>query len=70
MIIPKSKVALETWLAELRRTNTLSNVGAVFLSLQITELENRCAELRKQMQHKAKPVTPNRSKKRPLRSAA
>ena len=70
MIIPKGKVALETWLAELRRTTALSDLGAVFLSLQITELENKCAALRKQMQHKAKPVTNSLPKKRSLRSAA
>ena len=39
MIVPKSRVALETWLAELRRTTALSDLGAVFLSLQISELE-------------------------------
>ena len=47
MIIPKSKVALETWLAELRPTTALSDLGAVLLSLQISELEHKCAELRK-----------------------
>ena len=70
MIVPKSKVALETWLAELRRTTGLSDLGAVFLSLQISELENKCAALRKQMQHKARPSTNNPPKKRSLRSAA
>ena len=70
MIVPKSKVALETWLAELRRTTKLSDLGAIFLSLQIRELENKCAASRRQMQHKARPHTNNPSKKRPLRSAA
>ena len=70
MIVPKSKVALETWLAELRRSTALSELGAVFLSLQISELENKCAALRKQMQDKARSATSHRSKKRPLRSAA
>jgi hypothetical protein len=70
MIVPKSKVALETWLAELRRTTALSDLGAVFLSLQISELENKCAALRKRIQHKARPETHNHSKKRTLRSAA
>jgi hypothetical protein len=68
MIIPKSKVALETWLAELRRNTAFSDLGAVFLSLQISELENKCAALRKQMQHKARSNNP--SKKGALRSAA
>jgi hypothetical protein len=69
MIIPKSKVALETWLAELRPTTALSDLGAVLLSLQISELEHKCAELRKRMQHRVKPDI-NNPKKRPLRSAA
>ena len=68
MIIPKSKVALETWLAELRPITALSDLGAVLLSLQISELEHKCAELRKN--HRAKPDTNNPPKKRPLRSAA
>ena len=70
MIVPKSRVALETLLAELRRTTALSDLGAVFLSLQIGELENKCAALRRRMQHKAKPETHRHSKKRALRSAA
>jgi hypothetical protein len=70
MIIPKSKVGLETWLAQLRRSTALSDLGAVFLSVQITELENKCAALRKQVHHKAKPETKNCSKKRALRPAA
>jgi hypothetical protein len=69
MIIPKSKVALETWLAELP-TTALSDLGAVLLSLQISELEHKCAQLRKRMHHRAKPDTNNSFKKRPLRSAA
>ena len=70
MIIPKSKVALETWLAEVRRTAALSDLGAVLLSLQISELEHKCAELRKRMHQRAKPYINNPPKKRPLRSAA
>ena len=65
-IIPKSRLALETWLTELRRTTALSDLGAALLSLQITELEKKCAELRKQMHHKATPGT----QERPLGSAA
>jgi len=42
---------LETWLAEFRRTVALSDLGAVFLSLQISELENKCAAMRRQMHH-------------------
>jgi hypothetical protein len=63
-------MTLETWLAELRRTIALSDLGAVFLSLQISELENKCAAMRRQMHHKAKPETSHPLKKRPLRSAA
>src|SRR5438477_308128 len=70
MIVPKSKVALETWLAELRRTTKLSDLGAIYLSLQIRELENKCAASRRQMQHKERPETSHPPKKRPLRSAA
>jgi len=70
MIIPKSKVALETWLAELYPTTALSDLGAVLLSLQISELEHKCAELRERMHHRAKPDTNNLPKKRALRSAA
>lgn len=66
-IIGRSRIALETWLVELRRTTAFSDLGAVFLSLQITELENKCAAMRRQMHHKTKPET---LKKRPLRSAA
>jgi len=42
---------LETWLAAFRRTVALSDLGAVFLSLQISELENKCAAMRRQMHH-------------------
>ena len=69
-VIPRSRIALETWLAELRRTTAPSDLGAVFLSLQISELENKCAAMRRQMQHKRKSETNHPSKKRPLRSAA
>src|SRR5437763_1001323 len=70
MIVPKSKVALETWLAELRRTTKLCDLGAIFLSLQFGELENKCAAMRRQMHHNAKSETIHPPKKRPLRSAA
>jgi hypothetical protein len=66
-IIPNSKVALETWLAELRRTTPISAMGAALLSLQIAELEHRCAEMRRQMEQRA---SPEPGKKRALRSAA
>jgi len=69
MIIPRSKAALEARLAELHRIHAASDMGPVFLALQIAELENRCAALRKRMHHKAKP---NRAPKSaaPWRSAA
>ena len=66
-IIPKSKVALETWLAELRRTTPISGIGVALLALQIAELENRCAALRRRTAQKASPET---RRKRALRSAA
>jgi len=66
-IIPKSKIALETWLAELRRTTPISGMGAALLALQIAELENRCAAMRRRMEQKA---SPEPGRKRPLRSAA
>jgi hypothetical protein len=55
MIIPRSKVGLEEWLADLNRIVAVSDMGPAFLALQITELENKCAVLRKRMHHKAKP---------------
>jgi len=66
-IIPKSKVALETWLAELHRTTPISGMGLALLALQIAELENRCAVMRRRMEQGA---SPEPRKKRALRSAA
>jgi uncharacterized small protein (DUF1192 family) len=66
-IIPKSKVALETWLAELRRTTPISAMGVALLALQIAELENRCAVMRRRMEQRAGPEP---RKKHALRSAA
>ena len=66
-IIPNSKVALERWLAELHDTTPISGVGVALLAFQIAELENRCAEMRRQMEQKA---SPEPGKKRALRSAA
>jgi hypothetical protein len=62
MIIPRNKVALEARLANLYRILAVSDMGSAFLALQITELENKCAALRKRMHHKAKPNS--RAKKR------
>jgi hypothetical protein len=67
--IPKSKVALETWLADLHRMIAVSDMGPAFLALQITELEDKCAALRKQMNNKAKP-NGSAEKRCALRSAA
>jgi len=67
---PKHRAALEQWLKELRRATAFSDLGAAFLSLQISELENKCVAMRRQMQHKARPETSHPPKKRPLRSAA
>ena len=69
MTIPRSKVALEARLAELHRIFAVSDMGPAFLALQITELENKCAVLRKRMHHKAKPNSRVR-KRCALRSAA
>lgn len=69
MITPRNKIALEAWLADLHRILEVSDMGSAFLSLQINELENKCAALRKRMHHKSKPNS--RAKKRcALRSAA
>jgi hypothetical protein len=65
-IIPKSRIALETWLAELRRTTPISGMGVALLTLQIAELENRCAVMRRRMEQ----ATPEPRRRRPLRSAA
>ena len=65
-IIPKSKVALETWLAEQRRTTPISAMGVALLALQIAELENRCAAMRRTAQE----ASPEPRRKRALRSAA
>jgi hypothetical protein len=66
-IIPSSKVALETWLAELRRTTPISGMGVALLALQIAELENRCAAMRRRMEKK---TSPEPGKKRAFRTAA
>jgi hypothetical protein len=66
-IIPKSNVALETWLAELRRTTPISAMGVALLALQIAELENRCAAMRRRIVQKASPAA---RIKHALRSAA
>jgi hypothetical protein len=55
MIIPRRKFAMEARLADLNRIFAVSDMGSAFLSLQITELEDKCAALRKRMHHKAKP---------------
>ena len=69
-IVPKNQVALETWLAELRRTTPLSGMGVALLALQIAELESRCAAMRSRMEQKSKAEARIESKKRALRSAA
>jgi uncharacterized small protein (DUF1192 family) len=66
-IIPKSKVALETWLGELRRMTPISGMGVALLALQIAELENRCAAMRRRTEQK---TGPELRRKRALRSAA
>ena len=70
MIINKGNVALEIWLADLRRTISVADMGPALLALQITELENKCATLRKRARQEAAPPLNSRLKKRALRSAA
>ena len=69
-VIPKSKTVLETWLAELRRTTPISAMGVALLALQIAELENRCAAMRRRTERKAASAPNRHSKKTALRSAA
>jgi hypothetical protein len=69
MIIPRKKLALEAWLAELHRVQAVSDMGSALLALQITELENKCAALRKRLQHKAE-LDRHAKKRCALRSAA
>jgi hypothetical protein len=69
MAIPRNKVALEAWLADLHSTLAVSEIGPAFLALQINELENKCVALRKRMHYKAQ--SNRRAKQRcALRSAA
>jgi hypothetical protein len=58
---------LETWPAELRRATPISGMGVALLALQIAELENRCAVMRRRTEQKA---SPEPRRKRALRSAA
>jgi hypothetical protein len=69
-IVPKNKLALETWLTQLRCTTPLSGMGVALLALQIAELENRCAAIRYRMEQEAKAETRAEAKKSSLRSAA
>src|SRR5947207_15943932 len=69
-VISKSKAVLETWLAGLRRTTPISAMGVALLALQIAELENRCAAMRRRTERKAASAPNLHSKKTALRSAA
>lgn len=51
-IIPAKKRARKRWLAGLSRHLTPSNAGIAFLSAQITNLEQRCAALRRRINRK------------------
>jgi hypothetical protein len=45
-------------------------MGVALLALQIAELENRCAAMRRRMEQKVSPAPNRHSKKRALCSAA
>jgi hypothetical protein len=56
-LIPIRKQARKTWLAGLSRPLTASNVGVAFLSAQITDLEERCAAMRRRINRKRRERT-------------
>ena len=64
-----NKVALEAWLTGLHRILGVSEIGSALLALQITELEVKCAALRKRMLQRAG-AHGSTHKRRVLRSAA
>jgi hypothetical protein len=58
-LIPAGKRARKTsWPAVLARHLTTSNAGVAFLSAQITDLEQRCAALRRRINRKRPEKTP------------
>jgi hypothetical protein len=59
-LILKRTRARKTWLAALSRPLIASNVGVAFLSVQITDLEERCAAMRRRINRKRRESTPAR----------
>jgi hypothetical protein len=63
-MFPQNTEALVAFLAKLRRNGKIASLGTALLSFQITELENRCASMRRRIEHKAK------SRRQPSKRAA
>jgi len=59
-LIPTKKRARKTSLAGLFKNLKASNVGIAFLSAQITDLEERCAAMRRRINNE-RPVTLKRN---------
>ena len=59
-LIPTRKQAGKTSLASLFPNLTVSSVGIAFLSAQITDLEHRCAAMRRRINRKRRESTPAR----------
>jgi hypothetical protein len=59
-LIPTKKRTRKTSLAGLFSNLTASNVGIAFLSAQITDLEQRCAAMRRRINRKRRESTPAR----------
>ena len=59
-LIPKRTRVRKTWLAGLSRALTVSDVGVAFLSAQITDLEERCAAMRRRINRERRESTPAR----------
>jgi len=57
-LIPTTKLARKTSLASLFSNLTASNIGVAFLSAQITDLEERCAAMRRRINCKRRESTP------------
>ena len=59
-LIPKKTRVRKTSLAGLFSNLTASNVGIAFLSAQITDLEERCAAMRRRINSKRRESPPAR----------
>ena len=58
LIPTRKRVCKTSWLAGLSAHLTASNAGVAFLSTQITNLEQRCAALRRRINRKRPEKTP------------